>query len=126
MQERHNDRRRYFEEQARTARAYYVAFISHAANFISHAANNGLLNESVNSSAPAFQRVLEVGCGEGGNLVPFAELGCEVWGIDLAACRIDEAKRFFVERNLAATFVCGEVVRERSRARMALCYFLIA
>ena len=29
-----------------------------------------------------------MGCGEGGNLVPFAQLGCRVTGIDIAECRI--------------------------------------
>jgi cyclopropane fatty-acyl-phospholipid synthase-like methyltransferase len=27
-------------------------------------------------------KILEVGCGEGGNLLPFAQRGCEVVGIE--------------------------------------------
>ena len=51
-------------------------------------------------------RILEVGCGEGGNLVPFAQLGCKVTGIDIAECRIKDAKAYFSEISNHATFVC--------------------
>ena len=39
-------------------------------------------------------RVLEIGCGEGGNLLPFAEAGCRVTGIDLATNKIENAKEY--------------------------------
>jgi 2-polyprenyl-3-methyl-5-hydroxy-6-metoxy-1,4-benzoquinol methylase len=39
-------------------------------------------------------RVLEIGCGEGGVLVPFAEKGCYCVGVDLDKLRIDIANDF--------------------------------
>lgn len=53
-------------------------------------------------------RVLEIGCGEGGNLLPFAELGCEVIGIDQAAVRIEQAKSFFVQAGYEGHFICAD------------------
>lgn len=73
MQERHTNRERYFEEQAHTTRNYYIPYIKK---------NIGNLPN----------KVLEVGCGEGGNLLPFAELGCDTIGIDIAVSRIEQAK----------------------------------
>ena len=63
MQKRHTNRERYFEEQAQTTRNYYIPYI-----------------KEYTGNLP--NKVLEVGCGEGGNLLPFAELGCDVIGID--------------------------------------------
>ena len=56
-------------------------------------------------------RILEVGCGEGGNLVPFAQLGCKVTGIDVAECRIKDAKAYFSEICNHATFVCCDFMQ---------------
>lgn len=42
-------------------------------------------------------RVLEIGCGEGGNLVPFLELGCSVAGVDLNPGKIEKAKAYLAE-----------------------------
>ena len=56
MQERHSDRERYFDEQARTTEKYYIPYI-----------------RKCFPELP--QEVLEVGCGEGGNLFSFAKLG---------------------------------------------------
>jgi len=39
--------------------------------------------------------VLEIGCGEGGNLKPFLDLGCSITGIDLSQSKIDNALKFF-------------------------------
>ncbi len=44
------------------------------------------------------------GCGEGGNLFSFAQLGCSVTGVDIAAGRIAEARKFFAERGAEGTF----------------------
>ena len=73
MQKRHTNRERYFEEQAQTTRNYYIPYI-----------------KEYTGNLP--NKVLEVGCGEGGNLLPFAELGCDVIGIDIAASRIEQHK----------------------------------
>ncbi|MDO4164660.1 MAG: methyltransferase domain-containing protein [Bacteroides sp.] len=91
MQKRHTDRRQYFEEQAYTCRKYYLPYI----------------RQWMIDCIPL--RILEVGCGEGGNLLPFAELGCEVVGVDMAASRIEQARRFFKERGAHGTFIASDL-----------------
>jgi len=90
MQQRHLNRKQYFREQANTAREYYLNYIQ--------------------SSFPLTHKtqVLEIGCGEGGNLLPFAEAGCSVTGIDISQGRIDEAKTFFAELHQQGTFICQD------------------
>ena len=56
MQKRHQDRQCYFNELANTSRSFYINYVK---QFISSA----LL--------PTYWKL---GCGEGGNLLPFAEL----------------------------------------------------
>ncbi len=87
MQKRHYDRLSYFEDSACTAREFYLPYMEKF-----HHIGNGV-------------KVLEVGCGEGGNLLPFAERGCEVTGLDLSATRIAQAKDFFEQRGYNARFV---------------------
>jgi SAM-dependent methyltransferase len=42
--------------------------------------------------------VLEIGCGEGGNLLPFLELGCKkIVGVDLNMGKIENAKKYFAD-----------------------------
>jgi SAM-dependent methyltransferase len=77
MQERHSDRFRYFTELANTSREFYIDYIR---NFIPLSKRS---------------RALEIGCGEGGNLLPFAEAGCNVTGIDRSGQRISQAKSFY-------------------------------
>lgn len=79
MQERHTDRQRYFDEQAETTRKYVIPYI-----------------DPVLAVTPNI-RVLEVGCGEGGNLKPFVDMGCESVGIDINAGQIAHAKAFFAQ-----------------------------
>ena len=78
MQERHSNRLQYFNELANTAREYYIDYLK----------NHITISEKT--------RVLEIGCGEGGNLLPFAELGCIIKGIDISKTRIEQAKKFFL------------------------------
>lgn len=84
MQERHNNRRLYFDELAETCRSYFMPYISRW-----HEVRPGT-------------SVLEIGCGEGGNLLPFAKAGAVVTGIDIASCRIEQARRFFSEEQAQA------------------------
>lgn len=79
MQDRHRDRQRYFQEQAVTTERYVIPFVS------------PFLELGPGS------RVLEVGCGEGGNLLPFLELGCECVGVDLNTAQVDRARAFFAD-----------------------------
>lgn len=91
MQDRHLDRKRYFEELAATSRTYFVPQLRACMNI-----------------GPGV-KVLEIGCGDGGNLLPFAEAGCEVTGIDIAAVRVDDAGRFFAERGAKGRFLHTDV-----------------
>lgn len=80
MQERHVDRKRYFNEQIITSKKYIYPFIQSAIN----------INKDVS--------VLEIGCGEGGNLKPFLDADChKIVGIDLSKNKIKNATVFFKE-----------------------------
>jgi SAM-dependent methyltransferase len=81
MQERHKNRNKYFREQAYTTEKYCIPFIQEVL--------------PVGST----QKVLEVGCGEGGNLMPFLDLGCECVGIDIACNKIDNGIKYFEDHN---------------------------
>lgn len=92
MQKRHLDRKLYFCELADTSREFYLDYLSEY-----------LLGKSN-------VRVLEIGCGEAGNLLPFAELGCEVVGIDLDDGKIEQAKISFSEAGQKGLFICDNFV----------------
>ncbi len=77
MQERHSNRKKYFDEQVITTERYVVPFLQ---EFI-----------KIDSTIT----VLEIGCGEGGNLKPFLDLGCSVTGVDLAEGKIENGKKYF-------------------------------
>ena len=62
MQKRHTDRESYFDEQSQTSKNYYIPYIKEVIGHIP-------------------DKVLEVGCGEGGNLLPFAKADCRVMGV---------------------------------------------
>ena len=90
MQHRHLDRYQYFLELSNTSRDFYVG---HVRRFI---------------TVSTLTRVLEIGCGEGGNLLPFAQLGCYVKGIDLDKERIEQARQFFQQSKQQGEFVCHD------------------
>lgn len=79
MQKRHLDRKMYFEEQSITTRNYVIPYISQHLRL-----KRGM-------------RVLEIGCGEGGNMPPFLEIGCTVVGIDILESKIGKASRFIAD-----------------------------
>ena len=97
MQERHNNRRLYFDELAETCRSYFMPYISRW------------------HEVRAETSVLEIGCGEGGNLLPLAKAGANVTGIDIASCRIEQARRFFAEEQTEGNFICCDIFKHRSR-----------
>ena len=51
-------------------------------------------------------KILEVGCGEGGNLLRFAQMGCEVVGIDMSKSRVQQAHYYFQKYDLQGNFIC--------------------
>lgn len=79
MQERHQNRKKYFLEQAETTAKFVIPYIEQ------------VIPITQNS------RVLEIGCGEGGNLVPFIERKCEVVGVDINKYQVENAKVFIEE-----------------------------
>ena len=81
MQKRHQDRRQYFIELANTAKVYYIDYIGRQKQLTGQ------------------ERILEIGCGEGGNLLPFSEIGCFVYGLDIDTAKIENAKKFYAEFN---------------------------
>ena len=91
MQKRQLNRRQYFYELAATSRKYFIPYIH---NF----------KEIKNGT-----KVLEVGCGDGGNLLPFSEMGAEVVGVDSAVGRIKDARSFFKENGASGTFIASDI-----------------
>lgn len=69
MQKRHIDRASYFKELFTTSKDYFIPYI--------------LQKHSIKQNA----NVLEIGCGEGGNLLPFSLMGCYTVGVDIATGR---------------------------------------
>ena len=76
MFERHANRQMYFNEQVFTTEKYVIPYIQQV-----YKINNNT-------------KVLEIGCGECGNLKPFLDLGCEVWGVDYDIPRINLANEY--------------------------------
>lgn len=75
---RYTDRKQYFDEQVYTTEKYVIPFL-----------------EGNSTPFTSDDAVLEIGCGEGGNLKPFLDRGCRVVGIDMNAEQIRHAEEFF-------------------------------
>lgn len=73
MQSRHVNRTQYFQEQDQTTKKFVIPYIAQSKS-IDHT-----------------RSILEIGCGEGGNLVAFLDTGCKVTGIDIVQSRVDKA-----------------------------------
>jgi cyclopropane fatty-acyl-phospholipid synthase-like methyltransferase len=95
MQKRHKNKPQYFDEQALTTQKFVVPFIADLVKFDSETT------------------VLEIGCGEAGNLMPFLEMGCQCTGIDISCGRIELAKEFYKNhpnrQNL--TLICEDIYK---------------
>ena len=96
MQERQKNRKLYFEELSITSKKYYIPYISKFKK----------IEEGMN--------ILEIGCGDGGNLLPFAELGCSTTGVDISAGRIKDAILFFEERQIKGNFIASDIFKLKS------------
>lgn len=97
MQKRHTDRESYFDEQSQTSKNYYIPYIKEVIGHIP-------------------DKVLEVGCGEGGNLLPFAKAGCRVMGVDIDAMRIEQARTFFTQRHQQGQFISTDIFQLEDKA----------
>lgn len=93
MQDRHFDNRRYFEELVTTSAKYFLPYIE---NYIQ--IGDGL-------------KVLEIGCGEGGILLPFAHKGCTVVGVDLDARKIAAGTELFAQDKADGRFIAQDIFK---------------
>lgn len=93
MQQRHKDHNQYFNEQAECIRRYVIPYIEQQ------------------RAVTADMRVLEIGCGEAGNLKPFLDLGCDCVGIDIDQPRIEVAKMHFADHPHAdrMRLICSDI-----------------
>ncbi|MDR2971703.1 MAG: class I SAM-dependent methyltransferase [Bacteroidales bacterium] len=87
MQKRHIDRQQYFNEQYESTKKFILPYILKEVN------NGNLFNNKE-------IRVLEIGCGEGGNLLPFLEAGCECCGVEISAISYNNALKFYEDNPL--------------------------
>lgn len=76
MQKRHQNRVKYFEEQGYTTTKYVIPLIIDFRKITPETT------------------IFEIGCGEGGNLKPFLDLGCRVTGVDMSEHKIELARSF--------------------------------
>lgn len=95
MQERHFNRKKYFDEQGITTEKYVIPYIEEC------------------FPISKTTRVLEIGCGEGGNLMPFVKRGCETVGVDLNKGQIEKAKTFFAQStpNAKVTLISEDIFK---------------
>ena len=95
MQERHTNRKQYFQEQGITTEKHVIPFIEKKLKIDKETS------------------VLEIGCGEGGNLIPFYKIGCKrILGIDMSKSKIANGKNFFKDIKGKAKnieFICNDI-----------------
>ena len=93
MQKRHSDRQQYFREQIYTTQTYVIPFIER------------------HHPVTAEMSILEIGCGEGGNLMPFLDLGCKVTGIDICEPQVNIARETYANHPHQAnlTLICEDI-----------------
>lgn len=77
MQKRYSDPLQYINEQIFTTQKYIVPFIQEI--------------KPIDSTL----YVLEIGCGEAGNLKPFLDLGCKCVGVDFSAPKIEKGNAYY-------------------------------
>jgi len=74
---RHTNKQQYFEEQSTATERYILPYINSLVEI-----KSGLV-------------IAEIGCGYGGNLKPFLDRGCKVYGIDISQSSIKIAESFY-------------------------------
>ena len=93
MQSRQLNRRQYYDELAVTGSKYFMPYIERFVDI-----KKGL-------------NIIEIGCGEGGILLPFARRGCNVVGVDLDKNKIINAAKFFAEDGAQGRFMAEDVFK---------------
>lgn len=91
MQERHKNRKLYFHELAQTSQKFFIPYIKQFKR----------LEQDC--------RILEIGCGDGGNLLPFAQMGCYTLGVDISEGRIADARKFFMDCKAKGDFLASDI-----------------
>lgn len=91
MQKRQKNRELYFNELSITSKKHFIPYISKF------------------KKIKAGMNILEVGCGDGGNLLPFAEIGCKIIGVDMSGNRIKDAISFFEKNNANGEFIASDI-----------------
>ena len=125
MQQRHKDHNRYFNEQAECMRRYVIPYIEQAANDYIKTQSHNHIKQSQNtqqrntepwSLAPEM-RVLEIGCGEAGNLKPFLDMGCECVGIDIDEPKIEVGKTRFADHPYSDRIhlICNDIYKVKPK-----------
>ena len=105
----HKNRTVRFKQQVDNAKNYLIPFISKSVTI-----------------GPGI-RVLEIGCGEGGVLLPFAEMGAKCLGVDLHEGRIAEAKQLMAKQieDGQASFIVKNVYDEDFKKQYQQAFDLI-
>lgn len=110
MPVRNISRQQYFEELARTSEKYFLPYLESFSPVVLHT------------------RVLEVGCGVGGNLAPLARCGCDVTGVDLAEENVAVARACFAATGLRGRFLGGDFLEAELPAQaydVVICHDVI-
>lgn len=81
--------------------AFYEGYPSHQSQLLPWE------KEFVDRFVPPTAEVLLIGCGSGRDLVPLAQRGCQVTGIDPSREGLTIAERLLHARGLSATLTCG-------------------
>lgn len=79
MEARYQDRNIYFNEQSKTTKQHVIPFIQQY--------------KKIDRNT----RLLEIGCGEGGNLPPFLDIGCTTIGVDIQQKQVENSMQYLGE-----------------------------
>ena len=91
MIERRKNRKLYFDEQSFTTKKFVLPYIESVQ----------VLNNNTS--------VLEIGCGEGGNIEPFVKMNLKVTGVDISEKQIENAKIFLAENNKKLSLLANDI-----------------
>lgn len=73
---------------------------------------NRMCETAVSFMAPDERKgktVIDLGCGEGRDLIHFARLGLDVTGVDISQPGLDKAQRWAAEEGLSVRTICGSL-----------------
>ena len=98
MQKRHKNKQQYFKEQGITTEKHVIPYLQ------------DVMNIDENTT------VLEIGCAEAGNLLPFVDMGCKTTGVDISCGRIELAEEFYKDHKNRdrLTLICEDIYKVES------------